>query len=130
MGKKILIVDDEQDVVTYLKAVFEDNGYETVTAVNGEEALEKLKSDKPDLVTLDISMPEKTGTRFYKEVKDDQELRKVPIVIITGITGYGDDKEAFKKFISSRKTVPPPEGFIPKPIDREELLALVAKLLG
>jgi hypothetical protein len=66
MGKRILVVDDEPDVVTYLAAVLRDHGYETLEAYDGEEALGKVLRDKPDLVTLDITMPEITGVRAYR----------------------------------------------------------------
>ena len=74
MKKKILIVDDEPDIVSYLEMVLQDQGYETSTAGNGNEALEAVRADRPDLVTLDITMPEASGTRFYKEIRTDPEL--------------------------------------------------------
>lgn len=66
--KKILVIDDEPHVVTYLKTLLEDNGYETVTANDGAEGLEMAKSHRPDLVCLDITMPETTGIRFYRNL--------------------------------------------------------------
>ena len=129
-NKKILVVDDEPDVVAYLEMLLKDHGYETVSAGNGEEGLEQLRSQKPDLVTLDISMPRTSGVRFYKEVKSDPDLASVPIVIVTAVTGYAGDPYGYMKFISSRSNVPPPEGFFPKPIDKEEFLAAIRKLLS
>jgi CheY-like chemotaxis protein len=123
-SKKILVVDDEQDVVTYLVTLLEDNGYKTVSAYNGKEAMEKVKSEKPDLVTLDITMPEKSGVKFYREMKENPDLAKIPIIVVTGIS------EDFKTFISTRKQVPPPEGYIQKPIDKEEMLNTIKKLLS
>ena len=127
--KKILIVDDEEDILAYLDTVFQNNGYQTCTACNGQEALEKTKAENPDLVTLDIVMPKKSGIRYYQEMKDDPHLKKIPIIIITAITGWGYDKEGFHKFIKSSKQVPPPEGFMSKPIDPDELLKVVKKYL-
>ena len=128
--KKILIVDDEDDILEYLSTLFQDNGYETITARDGEEGLELVKKENPDLVTLDITMPEKSGVRFYREVKEDAEFQKIPVIIVTGVTGWGHDPAGFQKFISSRKQVPPPEGFMSKPIDREKLLEMVAKAMS
>ena len=128
--KKILIVDDEPDVVSYLEMLLQDNGYQTLTAANGNEALEIVRREKPDLVSLDISMPEASGTRFYKELKQDPELSSTPVIIVTAVTGYGGDRYGYEKFISHRRMVPPPEGFFPKPIDREEFIAAVKKLLA
>ena len=128
--KRILVLDDEPSVVTYLETLLRDNGYDTVSASDGREGIEKVRSDKPDLITLDISMPEKSGVRFYREIKEDPDLAAIPVVVVTGVTGYGGKPEDFQKFISSRKKVPPPDAFIAKPIDREELLGGIKKLLG
>jgi CheY-like chemotaxis protein len=129
-AKKVLIVDDEPDVVSYLEMLLRDSGYETLAAGDGNEALEIVRREKPDLVTLDISMPKASGTRFYKEVKTDPELAPTPIVIITAVTGFDGDRYAYEKFISHRSLVPAPEGYFPKPIDREAFLAAVKKLLA
>ncbi len=123
MGKKILVVDDEPDVVTYLSAVLRDNGYEAFEAYDGEEALAKIRSDRPDLVTLDITMPEMTGVKAYRTLKEDEKLKAIPVVIVTGVA------HDFKQFISSRTQVPPPDGYLEKPVTPEALLAEVARLL-
>lgn len=128
--KKILIVDDEEDILEYLDTLFKDHGYTTVIARDGKEALEVMKKEKPDLVTLDIIMPRESGVRFYREVKEDDQLKDVPIIIITALTGWGYDPDGFHKFIKSRKHVAPPEGFLSKPVDREELLRMVDEHLG
>ena len=128
--KKILIVDDEEDILEYLGVLFRDQGYETHVAHDGKEALEKVREVRPDLVTLDIIMPRESGVRFYRTVKEDPELKNIPVIIITALTGWGYDPEGFHKFIKSRKHVPAPEGFLSKPVDREELLKLVADHLS
>jgi CheY-like chemotaxis protein len=120
--KTILIVDDEPDVCTYLSTLLEDHGYTTISAKDGEEALGKLQAVSPSLITLDISMPEKSGVRLYREIKEDSRWKKIPIIIITGIS------EDFQKFISTRRQVPPPEGYLSKPIRPEEILELIQKL--
>ena len=113
--KTILIVDDEPDVLTYLSTLFEDSGYATVTAQDGNEALSNVKEKAPELVTLDITRPNKSGVKFYREMKESAEWRKVPIIIVTGVSGE------FKTFISTRKQVPPPEGYLSKPIAKTEI---------
>ena len=122
--KKILVVDDELDIRTYLSTLFEDNGYATVLAQDGEDARRQVEANPPDLITLDISMPEKSGVKFYREIKEDERWKKIPVIIVTGVSGD------FQKFISTRHQVPPPEGFISKPIDREEILGMVKRLTG
>ena len=121
--KRILVIDDEPDVRTYFTTLLEDAGHETVVAENGQEALEVVKNKRPDLITLDISMPETSGVRFYRDMKENDEYSGIPIII----TGISTD---FEKFISSRRQVSPPEGYLPKPIDPQELLEMVAKLLS
>ena len=120
--KKVLIIDDEPDTCTYFSSLLEDNDYEIEIAYDGEEGFAKLRAAIPDLITLDISMPEKSGVKFYREIKENDRWKNIPVIIITGVS---DD---FRKFISSRRQVPPPEGYISKPIDPEEFLKLVDEL--
>jgi CheY-like chemotaxis protein len=129
-AKKILVVDDEPDVVDYLEMVLHDHGFETRSARDGTEAMAIVREDRPDLVTLDISMPRASGTRFYKLVKSDPALAPIPVVIVTAVTGFGGDPYGYDKFLRRMSLVPPPEGFFPKPIDREELLAALDRLLA
>ena len=128
--KKILVVDDEKHIVTYLETLLRDNGYDTISACDGDAGLKEARSGKPDLITLDITMPKTSGVRFYRELKEDPNLASTPVVIVTAVTGYGGDPEEFKKFISTRKQVPPPEGYVAKPIDKQELLDTIKRLLA
>ena len=121
--KRILVVDDEQDIRTYLSTLLEDQGYTTVLAKDGVEAMKQVQTEIPDLITLDISMPEKSGVKFFRDMKSEERWKKIPIIIVTGVS------EDFKKFISSRQQIPAPEGFISKPINQEEILAFVKKLI-
>ena len=125
--KKVLIVDDENDVRFYLSRVFEENGFRTASAADGDEALQAVEREKPDLITLDLSMPRTSGVRFYRELKSRPELARIPVVMVTGVTGPGGPRDA-ERFYSTRRQVPPPDGFIAKPIDQEEMLALARKL--
>jgi len=122
--KRVLIVEDEEDVVTYLKYWFSDEGFEVETAGNGFEASEKTRTFKPDFITLDIVLPEKTGVNFYGEIKNNPETANIPIIIITGL------RDEFKNFIFNRRTAPPPDGYISKPFDREKLLRTVWEVIG
>ena len=117
--KRILIVDDEQDIRTYLSVLLEDQGYETLQAKDGEEAMQKVQAEPIDLITLDISMPEKSGVKFFREMRTDDRWKHIPVIIVTGVS------EDFRNFISSRHKVPAPEGFVSKPINQEEILNLV-----
>lgn len=128
--KKILIVDDEPDVVSYLEMLLQDHGYATISAEDGNEALDVVRRERPDLVTLDISMPKASGTRFYRELKRDPELGSTPVLVVTAVTGYGGDPYGYEKFINRSRLVPPPEGFFPKPIARERFVEEVDRLLA
>jgi DNA-binding response OmpR family regulator len=122
--KKVIIIDDEPDIVTYLTTLLEDNGYETIAAKDGQEGLDKTRAQKPDLVLLDITMPEKSGVKYYRELREDADLKSIPVIMVTGVT------QDFKKFISTRKQVPPPDGYISKPIDKQLLLDTISKVLA
>jgi len=121
--KRILIVDDESDMVKYLSALFQDNGYDTISAFDGAKGFEMAKDNKPDLITLDITMPEQSGVRTYRMYKDDPEIKDIPVVIITAI---GDNMKSFLKKLGGFSK---PEGFMSKPIDPDELLNMVSELL-
>ena len=123
-SKTILVVDDDPDTLTYLTTVLEDNGFATVSAKDGTEALRSIEEEAPDLVCLDIAMPEKSGVAVYRALKEGDHLKHIPVIIITGIS------EEFKKFISTRRQVPPPEGYISKPVDSDQLLKMVRDLLA
>lgn len=128
-GKKVLIVEDEPDVVAYLAMLLEDCGFQTISAANGRDGIEAVRGEKPDLVTLDITMPESSGTRFYREIKSDPSTAGIPVIIITAITGPRGEPDAYKTFISNRKRVPPPEGFFSKPIVKADFIRRVRELL-
>jgi CheY-like chemotaxis protein len=123
-GRKILIVDDEPDIVTYLTTLLEDNGFTTIAAVDGREAFASAKSEKPDLITLDISMPEESGVKAYRQLQGDPVTKDIPIIIVTGISAD------FERFIRSRKQVDPPAAYFEKPIDPEKLLKTIREILG
>jgi CheY-like chemotaxis protein len=120
--KTVLIIDDEPDTRTYFSSLLQDNGFNTILAENGDEGLKKVSAAKPDLITLDITMPETSGVRCYRELREKEEWKSIPVIMITGVS------EDFRGFISSRKQVPPPDGYLPKPVDEEQLLKLVRHL--
>ena len=117
MPKKILIIDDDPIIVKYLQAVFSDNGYETVAASSSMEGLEVVKREKPDLITLDLQMPGEWGPRFYRKLRQDKELRKIPIIVISGIAG---------RHLAIRK----PVAVFDKPIDKDALLKKIKETIG
>lgn len=127
--RKILIVDDEPNIVTYLEMLLQDEGYQTVSASNGKEGFQMAKQEHPDLVCLDITMPEESGVRFYRNFKGESDLADTPVLIVTAVTGFGGDPEPFRQFLSTRTQIPEPEGFFSKPIDRDAFLEKVRELV-
>lgn len=117
MAKKILIIDDDPAIVEFLEDFLQDNDFTTVTAFNGAEGLEKLKAETPDLVTLDMDMPEKGGTLFYAGLRKDEGLKDTPVVVVSGV---GPRPPALGKDVP----------VVTKPINAEELLGHVNDLLG
>jgi CheY-like chemotaxis protein len=123
-AKTVLVVDDDPDARDYLATVLKDNGFAAATAADGTEALRAIERARPDLVTLDITMPEQSGVAVYRKLKEDERLKGIPVIIVTGIS---DD---FRQFISTRRQVPPPEGYLSKPVDHTQFLDMVRGLLG
>lgn len=121
---KILIVDDEEDVLAYFEALFNDNGYDTLLARDGTKGFELAKSEKPDLITLDITMPKQSGLKMYRQFKDHPELKNIPVIIITAHDDFlGIFLDDLKKFAL-------PEGIFYKPIDPKKILKLIAEILS
>lgn len=121
-AKNILVVDDEEDMVTWLTTLLEDNGYRTTAAYNGVEAFEKAKSEKPDLITLDISMDKESGVKTLRHLQEDPDTADIPVIMVTGVS------TDMKQFIARNKRVQPPAAFMEKPIDKNELLNTISDL--
>ena len=141
MSKKILIVDDEPDTVTFISAVLEENGYASIGAKDGVEGLELLRKEHPDLVLLDLMMPKKSGITMFREMRKDPSMSSIPVVVATGVSEVtGVDFRNFmykqplrdeKKFVETtgltRYTVP--DGYLEKPLDPVELIKAVRQAL-
>ena len=148
MAKKVLVVDDDPNTVKFLSAALEDNGYEPIGASNGKEGLEKIMSEKPDLVILDVMMPKKTGFVLFKQLRRDDNFKDLPVIMLTGVAEILEDldaqsedtlerpydslREKMREAIKDMKDdgLIRPDMFIDKPIDPEELVDAVRKLIG
>jgi len=120
-GYKILVVDDEPDVLTYISTVLEDQGAAVIQALDAEQALELALKEKPDLITLDLSMPGRNGGYVFEEIRKNPGLSAARVCIITG-------KPELRRLIYDRP-VRPPEGYLDKPINEETLLTNVRRIL-
>jgi len=121
MANKIMIVDDEPDVVDLVKLVLKSEGYDVITAYSGREALEKIGKDVPDLILLDIMMPQMDGWEVYQRIRADPQTSKVPVAMLTA------KSQSIDKMIGLH--VVQVDDYITKPFGRAELLERVKKIL-
>jgi CheY-like chemotaxis protein len=127
--RKVLVIDDEQAIVTYLRTVLEDEGYETCSAGDAEEALAVAREQQPDLITLDIMMPKRSGIALYQDLKLDPGLCRIPVVLVSAFSRNNDFRSvSFRKIVSDER-VPVPEAYVEKPINVADFLKTVASLI-
>lgn len=130
MGKKkILFIDDELDMRIFLSAVLESGGYDAVAARNAFEGILKAREAPPDLVIMDVMMPSAGGVTLFREIKEDDRLKHIPVIMLTGVS-----EKAFShhvKMVNLRidQALPPPDAYLEKPLDPEKLLATIQRLL-
>ena len=120
-GRVLLVADDEPDQVEFLAAVFEDNGATVHRATTGDEALQMARDLKPDLLTLDLSMPGRDVGEVFELLRDDPQLEGLKICVVTG-------RPELRRLIYDR-SVRKPEGYMDKPVDEKELVLNVRKIL-
>ena len=130
MGKKVLIIDDEDDARAFCSSVVLNSGYEPLIAMNGEEGMKKVREEKPDLVILDIMMPKASGIRMYHELKTNPQFRDIPVIVLSAIAQktFLRSQRALDEFADS--PVPEPEAYIEKPAEPEEMQAMVKKFIS
>jgi len=121
MTKKILIADDEVNIVISLEFLMKREGFEVVIASDGEEAIAKIREEKPDLVLLDVMMPRKTGFEVCQEVRSNPELQDLKILMLTA---KGRDTEVAKGMALGA------DEYMTKPFSTHELVERVKGLLG
>ena len=122
MPRRIMIIDDEEDMRVYMQTLFRKAGYETDTAVNGEDALRRIDEIKPDLITLDILMPQKSGLKFFQALRERHDTKDLPVIVVSGISGHSE--------FFARESLGGPTIFVEKPIEPDSILSQVRELLG
>ena len=129
-GKKILIVDDELNVRIYVSTLFETSGYIPIVTRNGKEGLQKAKALSPDLIILDVMMPEAGGVTMYRKLKIDPQLKDIPVIMLTGV-GQNSFSHYLKMLnIQVKDPIPEPDAYMEKPLDHDKLLELAEQLLN
>lgn len=117
MKKKVMIIDDDPVIVNYLETVLSDNGYDTLTASDGLEAREVVDNFKPDLITLDLDMPNEWGPRFYRNLTKNKAYKNIPVIVISGLAGR---EHSINKAVA----------FFAKPFNPEDVLKVVKDTIG
>ncbi len=115
--KKILVVDDEKDIREFLGDLLTDNGYEVSSASDGIDAMKQVQAQKPDLILLDLQMPEETGTGFYRKLRHKKQFEDIPVIVLSGLSG---------RDVAVSKSVV----IIDKPPKEEAILEEVKKAVG
>ncbi len=121
-GYCVLVVDDDEEIRTFLTTLMTDEGAAALQAADGDEALATAVRAKPDLITLDLSMPGRDGIETFCDLRQNPATEEVPVCIITG-------HPEFRKVIYDRP-VTPPEGFIEKPCDPDHVVKTIQRILG
>jgi CheY-like chemotaxis protein len=126
--KKILVVDDEPDVRNFLTACIEDAGFQVDSAVDGQDALEKIEKEVPDLMTLDMVMPRKSGIELIRTLRKNDDWAGLPVIVITAHAKNefaSEDIKSFNAFTSGLK----PRRTIEKPVTPEVLVKTICDIL-
>jgi DNA-binding response OmpR family regulator len=118
MAKRILIIDDERDMRVYLSRLLQKAGYETQEARDGEEGLALARNGRPDLITLDLILPRKSGFQVFQELRSGEDTRDIPVIIVTGLSRQ------------KASTLGPDVPVLEKPIEQAVFLGLVREEVG
>lgn len=128
----VLVVDDEPDFAALLRSILSSAGYTVSVAHNCEDALVAARKLRPDLITLDVGMPRKSGVFFYRKLKKDihyRKCRKIPVVLVTAVTRDKEMERIIRIFVEA-DDVPHPQAYLEKPIDGPELLATIEETIS
>ena len=126
--KRILVVEDDPDFACLISIILRDAGYSVKTAGDAEEAFAEISHRIPDLITLDLHMPRKSGAHFYIEMKSDPKYRDVPVIVISGLRESREADAVIQSFLSAQGR-PAPKAYFDKPFDRHELVRVVMRSL-
>ena len=148
MAKQVLVIDDDQNIVKYLSVALGEHGYDPVSASDGNDGLRKIRQTKPDLVVLDVMMPGRSGFVLIKQLKKDEQLKDIPVLMLSGVAGVLDEleshkdetlespydslRESLKKKIQEMREdgLLSPEMFMDKPVNPDSFIRKVQELIG
>jgi CheY-like chemotaxis protein len=136
MSKKVFIIDDDPDSISFLRCILKAHDYDTIWSLSSATAIAMARSEKPDLILLDLLMPEKSGIRLFKELRKDPELQHIPVVIMSNMPQVASDLSTLigRHSDPSLNSVGPrpnsPEGLMEKPIEPDLLTRTIQKILN
>ncbi|MBA4392903.1 MAG: response regulator [Desulfobacca sp.] len=126
LQKKILVIDDEPDFTAIVQGYLEREGFQVEVAYNGEEGLEKIRSNPPDAIVLDVMMPEKDGYTVCKELKKDDQTRDIPVILLTAVASHVSSTRYTHYDGMSTEA----DDYLSKPASAEEITKSLKRLLG
>ena len=126
MSMKILVVDDDPDLVEATSIILKSRKYEVIVAYDGKEGLEKARKEKPDLIVLDVMMPEKDGYTACKELKADPDLSRIPVLLLTAVVSH----ISTTRFTQQMGMETEADDYIDKPVEPEVLVKRIEALLA
>ncbi len=121
MAKRILLVDDERDLVFYTRLFLEEKGYEVLEAYDGRQALDLLEQETPDLVILDVAMPRLSGWDVLRIMQDDERMKNIPVLMLTARTEDADKAKGWTLGVTWYQT---------KPFELDELAIVIERILA
>ena len=126
MPKKILLIDDDPDLLNAVSMILESKSYKVAAAFGGIEGLEKAKTEKPDLIVLDVMMPDKDGYSVCKELKSDPQLSKIPVILLTGVVSH----ISTTRYTQQMGMETDADDYIDKPVEPDVLVKRIETLLA
>jgi two-component system alkaline phosphatase synthesis response regulator PhoP len=123
---KVLLIDDDPDFIAAVKTTLESNGYSTVIAYTGEDGLLAVRKDNPDIILLDVMLPEKDGYAVCKELNEDEKTRSIPVIMLTSLGQKLTEPDYAKAIAVTHKA----DDYIEKPVEEKELLKRIRQLIG
>ena len=148
MAKQVLVIDDDQNIVKYLSVALSEHGYDPVSASNGNDGLRRIRQTRPDLVVLDVMMPGRSGFVLIKQLKKDEQLEDIPVLMLSGVgsvleeseshkdetfeSPYDNVRDSLKKKIQEMREdgLLSPDMFMDKPVGHEDFIRKVRELIG
>ncbi len=130
MKKTVLIVEDELDMRIFISTLLETSGYHPIMTRDGREGILKAREVDPDLIILDVMMPGEGGVQMYRQLKTDDSLMNIPVILLSGVA-----KKTFAHYLKMLNariegSIPEPSAYLEKPPEAEDLIKLTERLIG